>query len=95
MESARILLRKDAGTQCAKKCLAEFAAAAAKKIESCFVATCAWQNIPLRLRVCELCAFRRTRSALSRLQPFRRKAPKGIFDGLRTPKFGRPSRLES
>ena len=33
---------------------------------------------------------RRTRSALSRLQSFRRKAPKGFFDGLRRSKIAPP-----
>ncbi len=62
---------KNHGFKVSIKCLAEFAAAAANKVRSCFAAThprvvslaplgqftsCAWQNIPLRLRVCELCA---------------------------------------
>ena len=74
-----------------QKSLAEFATAVAKKIGSFSAGACTWRKIHLWLRVCELCAFRRTRSALSRLQPFRRKAPKGIFDGLSgRPEPGRP-----
>jgi hypothetical protein len=59
--------------------LAEFAAAAAKKLKSFSAAACTWQKILIGLQTCELGALYTT-SVLQQAASPCRKSPVGFYD---------------
>ena len=66
-----------------KKCLAEFAAVAANKVESIFDRGVYLGENSSQAASVRVVRLRRTRSARSRLQKNCQKAPEGIFDSLK------------
>ena len=72
-----------------QKSLAEFAALAAKKIQSFSAGACTWQKIHLRLQVWNLFAYGEQIMRAADCKNWR-KSPKGFFDKLQAPLLRKP-----